>query len=372
MSKFDKCVFFKGSCMYVLYTDDSILAGPSQAEVENIITEIEQVKLGITDEGDISDFLGVHVECIGEEFHLTQPKLIESIIEDLGLHDFSNEESTPPKSKSTEKPKSNSKTKDIPMASSKLLSRHPTSKAFDGSFNYRRVIGKLNFLEQSTRGDISYATHMLARFCADPKEEHGNAAKWLGRYLLGTKDKGLIMRPDPTKGLELYCDADFAGAWDPELPREDIDTARSRHGYVLTYAGVPVLWKSQMQGEIALSSTESEFIGLSSALRKTIPLHCMLNEMKELGFDIVPNDPVSHCTAFEDNNGALAIASVPRMRPRTKHINNKYFHFMEYTSREGAPFSFKRIDTESQPADMLTKPLAFDLLAKHRKWLLGW
>ena len=354
ISRFDECVFFKGSCMYVLYTDDSILAGPSQEEVESILAEIEQAKLGITDEGDISDFLGVHVERVGDEFHLTQPKLIESIIEDLNL----NQPST--------------KSKDTPMASSKLLSRHPDSTDFDGSFNYRRVIGKLNFLEQSTRGDISYATHMLARFCSNPKVEHGNAARWLGRYLLGTKDKGLIMRPDPTKGLELYCDADFAGAWDPELAGEDIDTARSRHGYILTYAGVPILWKSQMQGEIALSSTESEFIGLSSALRKTIPLHRMLNEMKELGFNIVPNEPVIHCTAFEDNNGALAIASVPRMRPRTKHINNKYFHFMEYTSREGAPFSFERIDTESQPADMLTKPLAVDLLVRHRKWLLGW
>ena len=29
-SKVDKCVFYKGSTMYVLYTDDSILAGPNK------------------------------------------------------------------------------------------------------------------------------------------------------------------------------------------------------------------------------------------------------------------------------------------------------------------------------------------------------
>ena len=67
--------------------------------------------------------------------------------------------------------------------------------------------------------------------------------------------------------MEIYCDADFAGAWDLELAGVDIDNARSRHGYVITYAGVPLLWKSQMQGEIALSSTESELIGLSTSLR---------------------------------------------------------------------------------------------------------
>ena len=32
-SSFDECVFYRGNCMYVLYTDDSILAGPDQAEL---------------------------------------------------------------------------------------------------------------------------------------------------------------------------------------------------------------------------------------------------------------------------------------------------------------------------------------------------
>ena len=352
-SRFDECVFYRGKCMYVLYTDDSILAGPDEQELDDIIADLKGTGLDITDEGTIADFLGVNVRQEGNSFHLTQPKLIESILQDLSLQDESH-------------------TKDIPMASSVLLSRHKDSKDFDHHFNYRRVIGKLNFLEQSTRGDISYATHMLARFSTSPKVEHGKATKWLGRYLLGTKDKGIILTPDPSKGMEIYADADFAGAWDPKLAGEDIDTARSRHGYIITYAGVPLLWKSQMQGEIALSSTESEVIGLSAALRTAIPLQHVLNEMKDLGFDILPNGPTVHCKAFEDNNGALAIAKVPRMRPRTKHINVKYFHFVEYTSRENAPFSFERIDTEEQPADMLTKPLALPGLVRHRKWLLGW
>ena len=354
-SQFDECVFFKGQCMYVLYTDDSILSGPDEAELEKIIQEIQDAGLGITDEGDIADFLGVHIERKDNEFHLTQPKLIDSILEDLHLEG------------------DKVHIKDTPMASSKLLSRHLDSPDFDHHFQYRRVVGKLNFLEQSTRGDISYATHMLARFNNNPKREHGEAAKWLGRYLKGTKDKGIILRPDRSKGMEIYCDADFAGAWDPALAGEDIDTARSRHGYIITYAGVPLLWKSSMQGEISLSSTEAELIGLSAGLRKAIPLQHMLNEMKQkFGFDIVPAGPVVHCKAFEDNNGALAIAKVPRMRPRTKHINTKYFHFVEYTTRDDAPFDFERIDTEDQPADMLTKPLSVQPLVKHRKWLLGW
>ena len=64
---------------------------------------------------------------------------------------------------------------------------------------------------------------------------------------------------------------------------------------------------------------------------------------QKFGFDIVPAGPVVHGKAFEDNNGALVIAKVPRMRPRTKHINTKYFHFVEYTTRDDAPFDFERI-----------------------------
>ena len=36
------------------------------------------------------------------------------------------------------------------------------------------------------------------------------------------------------------------------------------------------------------------------------------------------------CRVFEDNIGARTIATVPRYRPRTKHINIKYWHFIEH------------------------------------------
>ena len=35
----------------------------------------------------------------------------------------------------------------------------------------------------------------------------------LGRYLLGTRKRGIIYRPDKSKGLECYVDAEFAGGW---------------------------------------------------------------------------------------------------------------------------------------------------------------
>jgi hypothetical protein len=100
----------------------------------------------------------------------------------------------------------------------------------------------------------------------------------------------------------------------------------------------------------------------------------MLQEMAGLGFPVLLNEreQTIHCAVFEDNSGALQIATVPKMRPRTKHINNKYFHFLEYTSRDDSPFSFHKVSTEDQPADMLTKPLPEPTLVKHRSSVLGW
>jgi hypothetical protein len=265
----------------------------------------------------------------------------------------------------------NTKTKSTPAASSKLLKRHTNTNSppFDGSFNYRSVVGKLNYLEKGSRPDIAYAVHQCARFSADPKQEHGNAIRWIARYLKGTRDKGLIIKPSKKRGLEVYMDADFAGNWDPD-ETDDRDTARSRHGYLIYYAGCPILWKSQLQTECALSSTESEYIGLSYAPRDAIPIMNLLREMIERGLPVTTSNALVHCRVFEDNSGALEMAKVAKYRPRTKHLNNRLHHFRSYV--ENGHISINKIDTLEQPADLLTKPLNTEAFTKFRYMIMGW
>jgi hypothetical protein len=93
---------------------------------------------------------------------------------------------------------------------------------------------------------------------------------------------------------------------------------------VVFLAGDLLLWKSSLQQEHALWSTELELIGLSMVLKTTIPLMALLQEMDELGFPVGDRNKGVHCKIFEDKNGAPAIASMPKTRPRTKHIN-KFF-----------------------------------------------
>ena len=90
-----------------------------------------------------------------------------------------------------------------------------------------------------------------------------------------------MIKPKSDLGLEVYVDADFAGNWDAKEADSDPGTARSRHGYIIMYHGCPILWKSQLQTEINLSSTESEYTGLSYALRDAIPVMNLFNEINK-------------------------------------------------------------------------------------------
>ena len=351
-SEHDECVFYKGKTMYVLYTDDSILAGPDESEINQIIEDMKRAKLNITIEGDLQDFLGVNIDRKPDgTIHLTQPHLIDQILDDLRIN------------------KDEVNTKSTPAKSSQILFSHLESPPFDNSFHYRSVIGKLNYLERGTRSDIAYITHQCARFTTNPRKEHGDALRWLGRYLKGTRDKGTILNPVKGEELAVYVDADFAGNYDRN-DTSNPDTARSRHGYIILYEGCPISWKSQLQTEITLSSTESEYTGLSYALREAIPLMNLLNEMKKQGFKVSTKKPKILCKVFEDNSGALEIATTHKFRPRTKHLNVKLHHFRDYVTR--GEIVVLPVRTESQCADYLTKPVNEDILTKLRKMIMGW
>jgi hypothetical protein len=82
--------------------------------------------------------------------------------------------------------------------------------------------------------------------------------KKIGRYLLGTKDKGLIMNPDPSKSIEMFADADFCGLYDSETALFDPITAKSRTGFIIKFMDCPIIWSSKLQTETVLSTCEAE------------------------------------------------------------------------------------------------------------------
>ena len=121
----------------------------------------------------------------------SQRALIDTIIHDADLND--------------------SKVKAVPAKVNEHLHAHLDKPPFSLNFNYRSMIGKLNYLAQTTRPDIMYATHELAKYSSNPHKPHGEAALYLVRYLKKSRNIGICFRPHPDKGFECYCNADFSG-----------------------------------------------------------------------------------------------------------------------------------------------------------------
>jgi hypothetical protein len=211
--------------------------------------------------------------------------------------------------------------------------------------------------------------HQCARFTANPKREHSKAVKNIGRFLAGTKNLGIKCKIDSSE-LECYSDADFAGNWNTQEAEHNDSTEQSRTGYVIRYAGFLLIWGSRLQTEIALSSTESENISLSQSLRDVIYIIDLITEMRVAGFEFDNIPPIIHCKAFEDNNGALEMASVHKLCPRTKHINVKYHRF--WRSVLDGTISLHKISTHDQIADIFTKPLSVIPFTNLHRVLMGW
>ena len=362
-SNLDPCLFISENCLLVLYTDDCCIFAHDDKTIDDLRKSLEDDFL-LKDEGDIQDFLGIRLSSSVENGQVTinmvQTGLIDQILEDVGLTTKSNVKHVP---------------------ANAVLQPNPNAPRFEATWNYRSVIGKLNFLAQNTRPDISMAVHQCARYVNNPNSSHMEAVKYLCRYLLQTRTRGLILRPNGNTSLDAYVDSDFAGTWSTSTSSMR-QSCLSRTGYVITYGGCPIHWASKLQSEIALSTTEAEYIALSMCARELIPLRSVLNDIakrfKIPEFAGSLASPMSktfsktyRSIVYEDNAGCLEIAMNPEQyRPRTKHIGIKWHHFRDQIA-SGA-LEIQKIDTTQNWADIFTKPLPRTQFEFLRKQMMGW
>ena len=136
------------------------------------------------------------------------------------------------------------------------------------------------------------------------------------------------------------------------------------------FAGCPIMWSSKLQPLIALSTTEAEYIALSSALREVIAIKNLMDELQGRGFPIHHPTPKVHCRVFEDNKSCIEIATTHKTRPRTKHLSVRLHHFRSHVVDR--TISIEHISTKEQIADMFTKPLPKDQFEHLREQLMCW
>ena len=207
-------------------------------------------------------------------------------------------------------------------------------------FNYRGLVGSLQYLVRGSRPDIANAVRELGRFMSRYNVSHYNAAKRVARYLKFTSAYGLVFDGTRQSGLdfEVYADASFA--------RKE-EGRRSITGYCSILAGAAVSFRSCKQDHITLSTCESELVACSEGVKETMWLR-MLSE--EIGWK--PSGPT---IVFGDNQAAISIIRNPVRHPSTKHIEIRQLFARERF--ENGDIDVKYCPTARMIADMLTKAL---------------
>jgi hypothetical protein len=102
----------------------------------------------------------------------------------------------------------------------------------------------------------------------------------------------------------------------------------------------------------------------------------LTDELRSNGIQLISTQPKIQVRVFEDNVGAIELAKLPKLRPRTKHITIQYHHFRSRTMKgphdEPPRIAVEHISTHNQQADIFTKPLPRQQFQALRLSLCGW
>jgi hypothetical protein len=96
--------------------------------------------------------------------------------------------------------------------------------------------------------------------------------------LKGTKDKGILLKPDESNKIDCHVDSGFAGLFLVEYGPKHI-CAKSRAVSVMKYCDVLILRVSQMQTQIVLSTMEADYNALSQSMRDLISIREIMKEV---------------------------------------------------------------------------------------------
>ena len=322
----DACVYVRhsGNCWTALaiYVDDIVVTATHEEEINQLFDELKS-KWDIKDLGTPKLLLGVNIETTDDCILLHQRNYVERILEHFGMSDC--------------KPIS------TPMDLSIFDSTHDT-EPIDEHTPYANVIGKLLYLSNQTRPDITFAVNFLARFMSKPAKKHWVAAKRVLRYLKGTTEYGITIRR-MNDNIVSYCDSDFANEIKNNT-QSTIDKAKPTFGYVVMMNGAPIDWISKKNPIVTLSTMEAEYIAASETGKSIVWLRQLLEEL----------DFGTTFTLKCDNQAAIRLLKNPEFYSRSKHISLK-FHWIR-SHLEEKSFAIEYVPTNENIADIMTKPLA--------------
>ena len=310
----DPCVYVNGSKTVIvcLYVDDGLIFWAHEKEKDRLVAGLEEhFDISI---GDSSSYAGMQIEYVDGQVFVHQENYLHRVLQRFNMDDC--------------KPAS------CPADPQVKLIKCEDHDEVD--VPYRELVGSLMYLAVVSRPDIAYAVSVLSQYMSKFNNNHWTAGKRVLRYLKANPKLGLKFDGTDVT-LTAYCDADYAG---------DIESRRSRSGSVLLFNGSAIIWSSQLQPIVTLSSAEAEFVAANSAVTS---IKWIAELLREVGVKL------DGTTLLVDNQAAIKMIKNPEFHLRTKHIDIRYKYIRE-RFQEGL-FELQFCRSEDQLADFLTKPL---------------
>jgi Reverse transcriptase (RNA-dependent DNA polymerase)/gag-polypeptide of LTR copia-type len=327
-SQVDPCLYHKktdGGMVYVLqYVDDGIILG-SEEMVKNTILDIKK-RMRITETGRVKEYIGcsIYHDKNRRRAVIHQTRLIETLEKMYGVEE--------------------SKEYKTPAAPGTVLEKAESPVLIDEEKHqeYRTGVGKLLWLLKHSRPDLSNAVRELSKVLDDTEPGHYKAMNRCIQFVLKTKNLGLKIEPkEGEPQLIGIADSSYAS---------EKSTRRSVSGWLIFYHGVLISWKSRAQRSVTLSSTESEYVGLTEMVCEILFAKNLL-----LDISIKVDFPIK---VFLDNTGAIHMTKNRTTGGRTKHIDTRY-HFIRELVDDGT-IEVNFVGTADNEANMFTKNVGED------------
>jgi len=281
-STVDECIFRNENGFIILYVDDLLMLHKNE-EMNNriIITLSELFTITKTSKGDGNySYLGMNIKIENMTVKFSMKQFVNMIIHDYGcLTQFSSSATT-----------TLFNTESIP----KTCSDEERKK-------FHTFTAKLLYLCNRIRPDLSLAiSYLTTRVTCPTKEDLIKVNRVIG-YLMKTRHYELSFNIEPTSRLEVFIDASFAVHQD----------GKSQSGMIIKFCGATVHWKSNKQGLVSKSSTESELIALSDFCTIVIELNDFLSEL-----GLTNECPI----IYQDNESVLKLIKNNNFSHRTRHL----------------------------------------------------
>ena len=217
---------------------------------------------------------------------------------------------------------------------------------------YRRMVGQFLWL-QTNRRDIAYAVKDLSKYCHDPTVEDVKKANHLLRYLAGTRNEKVHLKPNKTDYFQLqaYSDADLGNCR---------KSKRSTSGGCILFNGSIIHTWAKQQGTVADSSTEAEFLAMTRACKE---IKYITQFLDELGI-VLERVPV----LYVDNTSAMSMVT-ENVKSRVKHLDRKKYLIREMV--HNLNLTVHHVETRFNIADIFTKYVPQTVLSVLKPAIMG-